>query len=239
MEVIMGADYDEMSQKAFEQVDRLLHQKNDAILGLATGSTPIGLYRRLVRAYREGKLDFSQVQSFNLDEYLGIDEKNPQSYHSFMQEQLFQGINIRPSAIHFPHLVEEGELDYDEQLRRVGYVDLQILGIGRNGHIAFNEPAEALNVKTSQVQLTPSTIEANSRFFDRKEDVPTRAISMGLGSIMKAKKILLLASGADKAEAVSRLLDGEQITTKCPATMLLMHPNCLLIVDRAAAGRLS
>lgn len=240
MQVIKTKDYNEMSHVAGVIVEALIREKPDAVLGLATGSTPIGLYEHLVEAHQKGGLDFQHVTTFNLDEYLDLPKDHPQSYHTFMYENLFGKVNLSPDRIHFPDeeydAIEESAESYDARIRRAGGIDLQVLGIGRNGHIAFNEPAEELSFFTSTVSLTPSTREANARFFSSIEDVPTRAVSSGMGTIMQAKHLLILANGADKREAVARLLDGHKVTTSCPVTLALLHPNVTLIVDEAAAG---
>ena len=214
-------------------------QKPDSVLGLATGSSPIGTYQQLVKWHQEGKLDFSQAISFNLDEYAGLPESNPNSYHSFMREQLFQSINMKASYLpngNAKDMAEEGKR-YDAQIKEKGGIDLQLLGIGRNGHIGFNEPAEVFAYGTSLVDLTPSTIDANKRFFEKEEDVPRKAISMGIGTIMEAKKIVLIAMGQDKAEAVLGAVQGK-VSPGMPASILQMHPNAVILCDEAAAGLL-
>lgn len=239
MDVIIVKDYEEMSRVAADIVAEDVQKNPRLILGLATGSSPIGLYQELVRRHQNEGLDFSQTQSFNLDEYAGLSEDHPQSYHYFMNEHLFSKINIQPAHTHFPteeDIAPDALHSYDAAIADAGGVDLQILGIGRNGHIAFNEPGETLSVNTSLVQLTPSTIEANARFFDRAEDVPQTAYSSGMGTIMKAKKLLILASGAEKADAVQKVLAGDTVSTDCPVTLTLLHPHVVLIVDEAAAG---
>ena len=210
------------------------------VLGLATGSTPIPTYQKLVELHRAGVLDFSRVTSFNLDEYIGLTHDHPQSYYYFMQENLFSHININPESVHVPCGTgdpEENCRAYEDSIAQAGGVDLQILGIGRNGHIAFNEPADIFPAMTHVVDLTESTIEANKRFFDKAEDVPRRAISMGIGSIMRARAILLIATGADKADAVYAMVHGE-ISPQCPASILQLHPNAVILLDEAAAARL-
>lgn len=241
MQVIITKDYAEMSHVAGVIVEALVRQKPDAVLGLATGSTPVGLYEYLVQAHQQHGLDFQQVTTFNLDEYLDLAKAHSQSYHTFMRENLFSHVNISPDRIHFPDedydAVDETAEAYDARIYRAGGIDLQVLGIGRNGHIAFDEPAEELSFYTSTVTLTPSTREANARFFSSLEEVPTRAVSSGMGTIMQAKHLLILANGEGKREAVAHLLDGHRVTTLCPATLALLHPRATLIVDEAAAGR--
>jgi glucosamine-6-phosphate deaminase len=219
MRKIIVKDYDEMSAKAAEIIAEQIQNKTDSILGLATGSTPIGTYKCLV----EKKLDFSKVTTFNLDEYHPIEPTHEQSYCYFMRENLFNHVNIPPENINFP----------DERLIEPKTTDLQILGIGNNGHIAFVEPAEKLPLMTSVVQLAQSTIEANSRFFESAEDVPKTAISMGLKGIFNSKHILLLISGSAKAEIAQKLFDGT-VTTQIPASLLNLHPNVTVIITQDA-----
>ncbi len=239
MKIIIVKDYNEMSIKGGEIIASLIDRKPEAILGLATGSTPEGLYKELIRLYEEGKLDFSKVTSVNLDEYYGLKGDHPQSYRYFMNEKLFNHINIDKARTYVPNGVAEDVekecRDYDKRIQELGGIDLQLLGIGNNGHIAFNEPEEELSYGTHLTDLTESTITANSRFFDTLEEVPKRALTMGIGSIMKAKSILLIASGEGKAEAIKELVSGK-ITTKSPATMLQVHHDVTLIVDEAAAS---
>jgi len=238
MKVIVEKDYDALSKKAAEIVRGEMLRKKNIVLGLATGSTPIGLYRELVRMHKEEGLDFSEVTTFNLDEYIGIDYSNPNSYHYFMEDNLFKHINIDANNTHVPDAnaedIENYCKEYDMLIEEKGGIDLQILGIGVNGHIGFNEPDEELNVGTSIVNLTESTIQANSRFFDSIDQVPKKAITMGIGSIMKAKKILLLASGKSKHEAIKKLVKGDKVTTQLPASLLLLHPDVTVIVDEEA-----
>lgn len=240
MQVIKTKEYAEMSHVAGVIAEGLIRQKPNAVLGLATGSTPLGLYAHLVKAHQQNGLDFRHVTTFNLDEYLDLPKEHPQSYHTFMEENLFQHVNISSEHIHFPDedydAIEENAEAYDARIHRAGGIDLQVLGIGRNGHIAFNEPAEELSFFTSRVTLTKSTREANARFFSSIEEVPTHAVSSGMGTILQARHLLILANGKDKREAVSRLLDGHTLTTACPVTFALLHPHVTLIIDEAAAG---
>lgn len=241
MKIIIAKNYEEMSQKAAEIFEDAIQKNPKIVLGLATGSTPVGMYEHLAEAHAKRGLDFSGVQSFNLDEYVSLAPEHPQSYHYFMNENLFSKVNIQKENTHFPayneEKPEESGARYDEAIEEAGGIDLQVLGIGQNGHIAFNEPAEQLSVATGLVTLTQSTIAANSRFFDRVEDVPKQAISSGMGTILKARKIVILASGADKKDAVAKLLDGTKVTTQWPVTLTLLHPDVTLIVDEAAAGK--
>ena len=195
-------------------------RKGDSVLGLATGSTPIPAYEMLVQWYQRGVIDFDRVRTFNLDEYVGIDHKNPLSYHAFMQEHLFSKVNLRPENVHLPsgHSAEAG-LSYDNAIHAAGGIDIQLLGIGRNGHIGFNEPAKEFTFGTHVVTLTQDTIEANARFFKSADEVPRQAISMGIGNIMAAKCVVLVATGAAKAEAVYKTVCGP-ITPEVPASIL-------------------
>jgi glucosamine-6-phosphate deaminase len=241
MEIIIGETYEEMSRSAALVVAKTLNSKPNAVLGLATGSTPLGLYRELVRMHREGGLDFSQVTSFNLDEYVGLSRDNPQSYHYFMHENLFKHINIARQNIYIP----SGTTDnyeafcqwYENRIVECGGIDLQILGIGSDGHIAFNEPSSSLGSRTRIKTLARQTIEDNARFFERPEDVPTYAITMGVGTILEARKILLLASGASKADAVAKAIEGP-VTSMITASALQLHRDTVAYLDRAAAGKL-
>lgn len=237
MQVIRVRDYEEMSEKAAAYIASYVILEPQTVLGLATGSTPIGTYQRLIKRYKAGELDFSQVQAFNLDEYKGLDQNDPQSYHYFMRTNLFDSINIDPAHTHIPAgICEDADracAEYDEAVAEAGYVDLQLLGIGNNGHIGFNEPADHFTEGTHCVDLTESTIEANSRLFERIEDVPRQAFSMGIGTIMTARDILILASGRAKAEAVRAMLHGP-ITPQCPASVLRLHPHCVVIADEEA-----
>lgn len=216
-------------------------RKPASVLGLATGSTPIPTYQELIRMYQAGLLDFSQVVSYNLDEYIGIPEDHPCSYHRFMAEQLFDHINIRPDAVHIP----DGNCDdlhaaasaYDLAIAASGGIDLQLLGIGRNGHIGFNEPSDQYVYGCHVVHLTESTIDANKRFFASEQDVPRRAVSLGVGSIMQARQVLLVATGVDKAQAVRDAICGE-VNPKVQASILRTHPNVVFILDRGAASLL-
>lgn len=215
----------------------LLQSNPKAVLGLATGSSPVGVYAKLVEMNRKNLVSFSKATSFNLDEYVGLPVNHPQSYRSFMNEHLFNHIDIDPSQTHIPNGnaadLEAECLAYDKMLEDHGPVDLQILGIGSNGHIGFNEPDANLSSKTHVVDLLEGTREANARFFDKLDDVPQQAITMGIGGIMKARQILLLVRGAGKAEAIRDAVEGP-ITTQCPASLLQSHPNVIVLVDEGA-----
>ena len=238
MKILVEKDYEAVSKKAGEIFKEEISKKPDIVLGLATGSTPIGMYKELIKAHKEEGLDFSKVKTFNLDEYIGLSKDNPNSYGYFMDTELFNHINIDKKNTHVPNgkaeNIEEYCKKYDEFIVEAGGVDIQVLGIGENGHIAFNEPEEALSVGTNIVKLTESTIEVNSRFFDSMEEVPKTAITMGIGTILKAKKIVLLASGEKKAPIIKELLNSNKITTKLPASFLLLHPDVTIIVDEKA-----
>lgn len=214
--------------------------KPNTVLGLPTGSTPVLTYRELIRMNGEGVVDFSQVTTFNLDEYVGLNGDHPQSYRYFMNENLFNHVNIDKANTHVPSGmgdVEANARDYEAAIARAGGVDLQFMGIGRNGHIGFNEPANAYPDCTSIIELTQSTIEANKRFFDSADEVPRKAISMGVGTIMRARKTLLIATGENKAAAVRDLVKGE-ISPKLPASALRMHADAIIVLDAAAAALL-
>lgn len=238
MKVIIEKDYDAISKTTSKIISEIVSEKPNGILGLATGSTPIGAYKELIRMHNEEGLDFSNIKSFNLDEYIGLDGSNPSSYRYFMDNELFNHINIKKENTYVPdgkvQDVESYCHDYDNMIDEAGSIDVQILGIGPNGHIAFNEPDEELSRGTCIVKLTEDTINANSRFFDSIDDVPKFAITMGIGTILKAKKIILLANGKGKANAIKCILMDDKISTKIPASFLLLHPDVTIIVDEDA-----
>lgn len=241
VEVIISESYEELSREGAREVARTLNAKPNAVLGLATGSTPLGLYRELIRMHRDEGLDFSQVTTFNLDEYVGLPSNHRQSYHWFMRDNLFQHVNIAPHNIYLP----SGTTDnyeafcawYENRIHECGGIDLQILGIGTDGHIGFNEPGSSLGSRTRIKTLARQTIEDNARFFERPEDVPHYAITMGVGTILEARRILLVANGEKKANTVAAAIEGP-ITSMCTASALQMHPDTLIILDRAAARKL-
>ncbi|WP_026486119.1 glucosamine-6-phosphate deaminase [Caldanaerobius polysaccharolyticus] len=239
MRIFITEDYKDMSRKAAEMVAWEIKNKPDLVLGLATGSTPLGMYGELVEMYKKGIIDFSNVVSFNLDEYIGLPADHEQSYHYYMHKNFFDHINIKPENIHIPDgCAEDLEKEcerYEEAIRESGGIDLQILGLGVNGHIGFNEPDTNIDTKTHVVQLAKETIEANKRFFHSAEEVPRKAITMGVGTIMKAKKIMLLASGQNKAKAIRETIKG-YLTTNVPSTVLALHPDVTLVIDRKAAS---
>lgn len=237
IKLVVCENYADMSARCASMFAEQIQKKPNAVLGLATGSTPIGTYEVLCKMYQEGALDFSKIRTYNLDEYYPISPDNDQSYRFFMQKNLFEKVNIDPKNTHVPcgscANPEEECARYDKAIEEAGGIDLQLLGIGVNGHIAFNEPDEALIVNTHVTALTESTIQANARFFACAKEVPRHALTMGIGSILRARKIILLASGANKHEAVTALLSGK-ISTNCPASMLNLHADTILLCDRAA-----
>lgn len=241
MRVVVVDNYKEMSQRAAELFRERLEEKPNLVLGLATGSTPVGTYRQLIEMYKKGIVSFKQTTAFNLDEYCGLDESHAQSYAFFMKEKLFQSIDIETRSTFIPNGkakdIQKECTRYDELIQERGGIDLQLLGIGGNGHIGFNEPDASLSAGTHEVVLDASTIMANSRFFKALDEVPKKALTMGMGSILKAKEIVLLASGASKAEAVEGLLSGK-ISTKNPASFLQLHPKVTIIIDREIADKL-
>ncbi|WP_072374043.1 glucosamine-6-phosphate deaminase [Thermophilibacter mediterraneus] len=237
MRIVRAKDYEDMSRKAGDIIAAQVITKPDCVLGLATGSTPIGAYKRLVEGYEAGDLDFSQVKTYNLDEYRGLPGDHDQSYRYFMNTNLFDHVNIDKANTHVPDgLAEDYEAAcaaYDEAVAAAGNQDLQLLGIGNNGHIGFNEPGDAFVRGTHCVDLTESTIQANSRLFDSIDDVPRQAFTMGIGTIMAARTILVMANGEVKAQAVHDMIYGP-ITPACQASILQLHPNVVLVADEAA-----
>lgn len=237
MRIIRAKDYEDMSRKAANIISSVMTLKPDCVLGLATGSSPVGTYKHLIRRYENGDLDFSRVTSVNLDEYKGLDRENSQSYYYFMRENLFSHVNIRMENTYIPDGTEADSEKacsaYNEILHNVGSVDLQLLGIGHDGHIGFNEPADTFAKETHCVNLTDMTIEANARFFASRDEVPTQAYTMGIQTIMSARKVLMVASGADKAKIIREAFFGP-VTPKVPASILQFHPNFILVADEAA-----
>lgn len=239
MKVIITTDYASMSRLAADRVAEQVARRDGSVLGLATGSTPEGLYAELVARVHQGFLDLSRVTTFNLDEYLGVPREHEASYHCYMQRHLFHHVKV--AAFHIPDGSARDPAAecqrYEAAIRAMGGIDLQILGIGRNGHIGFNEPGSPFGEGTRVVDLTPDTITANARFFDALETVPRKALSMGIRTIMSARSILLLANGSSKAEAVAAAVHGP-VTEALPASVLQLHPDAILIVDAAAAALL-
>ena len=241
MKIYRAENYDAMSRRAANILSAQVILKPDSVLGLATGSTPVGMYRQLVNWCEKGDIDFSQVHTVNLDEYLGLAPDHDQSYRYFMQQNLFDHINVRPENTNVPNgLASDPEAEcrrYNEVIAGLGGIDLQVLGMGHNGHIGFNEPEEAFELETHVVDLTENTIQANARFFASKDEVPRRAITMGIKSIMQARHILVVVSGEDKAEIVRRAFAGP-VTPLVPASILQMHPHLSLVGDEAALSLL-
>ena len=237
MRIYKAKDYNEMSRKAANIISAQIIMKPDAVLGLATGSSPIGTYKQLIDWYNKGDLDFSEIRSVNLDEYKGLDASNPQSYAYFMRHNLFDSVNIKLENTNIPNGLEtdiEKECTrYNNIIKSLGGIDLQLLGIGNNGHIGFNEPGEAFEKETHCVKLTENTIQANARFFSSIDEVPTHAYSTGIKNIMQARSILLIASGEAKAEAMYQALFGP-ITPTVPASILQLHNNISIVADEAA-----
>lgn len=240
MKIIRTKNYDMMSRKAATVIAAQVVNKPDCVLGLATGSTPIGTYKRLIEMYNDGDLDFAEVKTANLDEYRGLTRDNDQSYYYFMFDNLFKDININIENTNIPDGTEpDAEKEcarYEKVVADLGGVDLQLLGLGHNGHIGFNEPADHF-VKTTQcVDLQESTIEANKRFFEDISQVPRQAYTMGIGTIMSAKKILLIVSGEDKADILEKVICGP-VTPQVPASILQMHPDVTIVADEAALSK--
>ena len=237
MKIIHAKDYEDMSRKAANIISAQVILKPDCVLGLATGSTPIGAYHQLIKWYEKGDIDFSQVHTYNLDEYRGLSHDDVQSYHYFMRDNHIDHINIDPANTHVPDGsnldAEAACAEYDRIVAAAGYPDLQLLGIGNNGHIGFNEPDDHFSAGTHCVDLTESTIQANSRLFEKEEDVPRQAYTMGTQTIMYARMILVVANGEKKAQAVRDMCYGP-VTPSCPASILQLHTNCVLVADEAA-----
>lgn len=241
MRIYVTENYQEMSRQAANILSAQIILKPDCVVGLATGSSPIGTYDQLVEWYKKGDLDFSEVKTVNLDEYRGLTRDNDQSYYYFMHRHLFDRVNINLDNTNVPDGMEPDSdkecARYEELIRSMGGVDIQLLGIGHNGHIGFNEPDAAFARTTHCVDLTESTIEANKRFFASADDVPRQAYTMGIGTIMKAKKILLIASGEDKAEILAKAFYGP-ITPEVPASILQLHDDVTLVADKAAMSKM-
>ncbi len=242
MIIYKAQDYKDMSRKAANILSAQVIMKPNCVLGLATGSSPLGAYKQLIEWYEKGDIDFSHVTSVNLDEYKGLDPNNEQSYRYFMNTNFFDHINIDKKKTFVPDGLEmdteKAILKYNEIIRNTGGVDLQLLGLGHNGHIGFNEPGEQFEKETHCVDLAQTTIEANRRFFDSEEDVPKQAYTMGIKSIMQAKKILLIVSGQDKAEILDKALNGP-ITPELPASILQLHNDVIVVADKAALSKWS
>lgn len=240
MNIIRAKDYQDMSRKAANIISAQIIMKPDCVLGLATGSTPVGTYRQLIEWYEKGDLDFSRVSTVNLDEYRGLAHTDPQSYYYFMQENLFDHVNIDKTATHVPDGTNPDAADacvkHEQIIKSLGGIDLQLLGLGNNGHIGFNEPGAAFEKETHLVDLAESTIRANARFFTSIDEVPKQAYTMGIRTIMQAKKILVVVSGESKADIVSRAFFGP-VTPEVPASILQMHPDVTVVCDEAALSQ--
>ena len=242
MKIIRAKDYQDMSRKAANIISAQVIMKPDCVLGLATGGTPVGTYAQLVDWYNKGDLEFSEVTTVNLDEYRGLPKEHPQSYWYFMNENLFSKVNIDPAKTNLPdgtNLDTAAECArYNGIIHKLGGIDLQLLGIGPNGHIGFNEPGEAFELETHCIDLAPTTIEANKRFFDgNKNLVPKQAYTMGIKTIMQARKVLVVANGKAKAQAVKDAVTGP-VTPACPGSILQLHPDCILVADEEALSLL-
>lgn len=237
MKIIVVEDYNEMSKKAADILIKIIHENPHAVLGLATGSTPIGLYKELIEDHQNNGTSYKDIHTVNLDEYIGLPKEDKNSYYTFMYEHLFKYLDIPREQTHIPNGETENRLEecdrYEQIIASLGQVDLQILGIGSNGHIGFNEPGSSFTGLTHIIDLKEDTRQANARFFNSIDEVPKQAITMGVGTIMKSKEILLLASGIAKAEAIRGMIHGE-VTEELPASILQTHPNVTLIVDKEA-----
>ena len=237
MKIIRAKDYNDMSRKAANIISAQVILKPDSVLGLATGSSPIGIYEQLIKWYNKGDVDFGGCTTFNLDEYRGLTPDHDQSYHYFMHKNFFDAVNVPAERINLPdgaQLDAERECKrYDAAIKAAGGIDLQLLGLGNNGHIGFNEPGAAFEKETHCVDLTESTIQANKRFFEKVEDVPTQAYTMGIKNIMQARKVLLIVSGEGKAEILDKVLYGP-VTPQVPASILQLHNDLTVVADEAA-----
>ena len=243
MLVVLEKDSDELARQAARMIASAVRAKPKITLGLATGGTMVGIYKELVRLHQQESLDFSQVTTFNLDEYLGLPSAHPQSFNYFMREQFFDHVNISAKNIHIPDGTISKDYDgyaagYEEAIRKAGGIDLQLLGIGRNGHIGFNEPTSSIGSRTRLKVLTHETIEDNRKFFAPGENIPRCAITMGIGTILEARKILLLATGTSKAMAVAKSIEGP-IASAVSASALQLHPDVTFLVDEGAASQLT
>jgi glucosamine-6-phosphate deaminase len=242
MELIVVKDYEEMSKKAAAIMSSQVLLKKDSVLGLATGDTPLGMYKELINKYKKNEIDFSKVKTFNLDEYYGVDRNNSQSYYFYMMNNFFKYINIDMSNINIPdgaaQNVEKECINYDRKIKEADGMDLQILGIGVNGHIGFNEPNVSFEAQTHLVSLDDKTIKSNARFFNSIDEVPVKAISMGIKTILQSKKIILLASGESKAKAIYNTVKGK-ISPETPASILQLHQDVTIILDEKAANLIS
>ena len=232
-------EYDEMSRRTADLVAKQIHMKPDSVIGFATGSTPLGVYHQLIRMHRDEGLDFSKLICFNLDEYIGLPPDHVQSYHHFMWQNLFRHVNVDPSSVFIPiGMAQDPQVFcswYEAKIQAYGGIDLQLLGIGVNGHLAFNEPGSSFGSRTRVTSLTRDTIKANARFFHSLDEVPSTAITMGIGTILEAKRLVLMASGTSKAQAVKAALEGP-LMTMMPASAIQLHPRVHVILDKEAAS---
>lgn len=239
MKLIITENYEELSKVTADIFADAIKANPSIRLGLATGSTPIGMYKELVRMHENDGLDFSKVITFNLDEYVGLNRNNENSYYYFMHDNLFNHVNVDGKNINLPDGmasdINQELIDYQEKIENIGGIDIQLDGLGENGHIGFNEPDSALKLYANVTQLTDSTIEANSRFFDKVEEVPTSALTLGMANILSSRSIIIIANGEHKAESVRALVTTTEVTTQNPSTFLRLHPDVTLIVDKAAA----
>ena len=239
MKIYRGKDYADAGRIAGNILGAQIVSKPDSVLGLATGSTPIGAYERLIEMYKEGDVDFRELKTVNLDEYRGLNGDHDQSYRYFMNTHLFNSVNIDKNKTFVPNGMEPDQdkacAEYDKIVEELGPVDIQLLGLGNNGHIGFNEPADAFTKGTNCVDLTKSTIEANSRFFESEDMVPKQAYTMGIGTIMQAKRVLLMVTGEGKRDILNQAFHGP-ISPKVPASILQLHPDVILVADEAALG---
>ena len=241
MKIIKVDDYEKMSEAAAALLADVLSEKEDALVGLATGSSPIGLYKKLIEWNKEGTINFEKVRTVNLDEYVGLPRESKNSYYSVMHEFLFDHINIKKENTYLPNGMNDNPDEecesYKKLIESLGGVDVQILGVGHNGHIGFNEPGTSFESDVHVVELTNDTINANKRFFESEDDVPKKAITMGIGTIMKAKKIILIASGESKADIMKKIIEGP-VTEDVPASVLQNHPDCIIIADKDALSKI-
>lgn len=238
---IIARDYEDMSEKAAMLFLKQINKKDNSLLGLATGSSPVGIYRNLIKWHSEGLLDFSAVKTVSLDEYVGLGASDPQSYRHFMNENLFKHINIKMENTHVPNGLAEDlwmeVSEYEKRIEMLGGIDMQLLGIGRNAHIGFNEPSDNFATNTHVVNLTKDTREANARFFSSIDEVPTKALTMGIGTIMRAKKIVLVSYGENKADALYKSFF-ENTNPRVPGSILQYHADVTVVADKAAMGRI-
>jgi len=241
MDIVIKKNYNEVSEFAAKCMLDVIKEKNDAVLGLPTGSTPIGMYNILVNEYKKKSISFNDIKTFNLDEYIGLSKSNKHSYYNFMDKNLFSNIDIKKENINIPNGmtsdIENECFRYENKIKEAGYMDILFLGIGQNGHIGFNEPADFFEPYTHEVKLKDKTVVANSRFFEKIEDVPTTAITMGIKTILLAKKIILIAVGGTKADSIAKMVKGK-ITPQLPASILQLHNDITVIADEAALSKL-